>query len=257
LKNFNFLQFKQIKIFVHFIWYQGWEFAPQRVVLRLESNKEKWAKAGFEIKKWDQRSIEELIRRTHPEELAWFVSLQTVIAKCDVARAFVLEAEGGLYADCDFDPGPKINEFWQRSVDLNKVVFPAQRPFGLNNYLIAAQPRSAFWMGEYVPAVKAAFTSPRLLDLVVGVRNHTWPVLTTTGPILISRLVSKSKRSTSVRETEPREWGKHGWFDGDKNSAWYVNSTSKLQQYVVDSVLALAILGLGLILYWIFYFIKT
>ena len=169
-----------------------------------------------------------------------------------MARAFILEAEGGLYADCDFDPDAGgVRRFMDQAMAASKVLFPGMRPFGLNNYLIAAPPHSAFWMEEYVPAVKAAFRSPRLLDLIVGVRNHTWPVLTTTGPILISRLVSKSSRATTAMD-DPSTWGKHGWFDADKNSAWYTNSVSKTQQYVVDFILVLAVLGLGFVI-WLLY----
>jgi len=231
-------------MFVHYIWYQGWEFAPPRVQTRIKENEALWAEAGFDVRIWDQAQIEALIRERHAHLLSWFVSLQTTIAKCDVARGFILEALGGIYADCDFDPEPDgVRRFMTEALENKKVLFPGQRPFGLNNYLIAAPPNSPFWIDEYVPAVKKAFETPRLLDLIVGVRNHTWPVMTSTGPVILSRLVSKSKHAMASK-TLANTWGRHGWFDSDKNSAWYINSVSKTQQYVVDTVLFLAAIGL-------------
>lgn len=238
-------------MFVHYIWYQGWEYS--RFNTRIKENEPKWSDADLKIKKWDQNSIETLIKTSYPDYIKWFVSLQTTIAKCDVARAFILHAEGGIYADCDFDPKTEgIKIFLQKALDTNKVVFPGQKPFGLNNYLIAAPPNSLFWFDEYIPAVKQAFQNPRLVDLIVGVRNHTWPVVSTTGPVLLSRITKHSQTSLTTTE-HPDTWGRHGAFGtDDKNSSWYVHSTSMKQQYVVDTILFFAILGL-LSIFYLFY----
>lgn len=216
-----------------------------------------WNEAKLQVKLWDQSSIETLIKQTHLDLFQWFVSLQTTIAKCDVARGFILEAEGGVYADCDFDPNPKgIQIFLQKAFDTKKVIFPGQRPFGLNNYLIAAPPNSVFWKEEYFPAVKKAFDTPNLFDVIISVRNHTWPVLSTTGPVLISRITKQSQTSLTTTE-HPDLWGRHGWFDpsDDKNSSWYIHSTSKQKQYVVDTILLFAIWGFLVFVYYLFTFI--
>ena len=238
-------------MFIHYIWYQGWEYC--KFNKRIQDNSATWKEANLEIKKWDQHSIETLIKTSYPLYIKWFVSLQTTIAKCDVARAFILHAEGGIYADCDFDPNAKgIKLFLQKALELNKVVFPGLRPYGLNNYLIASPPKSVFWFDEYIPAVQAAFKTPRLLDLIIGVRNHTWPVVSTTGPVLLSRITKHSVSSMTTTE-HPDTWGRHGAFGSDdKNSSWYVNSTSITQQYIVDTILFFA--GIGLLsFFYLFY----
>lgn len=237
-------------MFVHYIWYQGWEYCKFNT--RIEDNRHIWKQAKLDIKKWDQHSIETLIKTSYPDYIKWFVSLQTTIAKCDVARAFILHSEGGIYADCDFDPKKEIQLFLQKALDLNKVVFPGQRPFGLNNYLIASPPNSAFWFDEYIPAVQEAFKHPRLLDLIVGVRNHTWPVVSTTGPVLLSRITKHSLLSMTTTE-HPDTWGRHGAFGSDdKNSSWYVHSTSIKQQFIVDTILCFAIIGILSIFYLLY-----
>lgn len=234
---------------VHYIWLQGWEYAPEAVRKRIDANRPKWVAAGAtSIELWDEARISALLAGDK-QTLLWFKGLQTTIAKCDVGRAFVLQHHGGIYADADFDPEPMgVKQLWQEAQQRNLVLLPADKSMGfVNNYLIASPRGSKFWNHEYIPAVAAAIESPPLYDAAMALLRPTWPVLSTHGPILISRLCSKEGSHAAAATIPSSDLGFHGWNGGD--SAWYKTRTERFQRRVALVVLLLATWGVVLTLY--------
>ena len=235
---------------MHYIWLQGWQYAPPKVRERVEKNSELWTQAGAsKVHLWDEDGISKLLS-TNTRVLHWFKGLQTTIAKCDVGRAIILEAHGGIYADADFDPSPRgIRAMWKEATETKKALFPADKSMGLvNNYLIASVRQSPFWSQIYIPAVAAAIESPSAYDAAMALLRPTWPVLSTHGPILISRLCVKFPSIASASlSVQTSELGFHGWRGGD--SAWYTTKTERFQRRAALVTLLIAIWGVLLTLF--------
>ena len=239
-------------MFVHVLWLQGWDWAPQRLVKRVQANRAKWQQAGLELKLWDESMILQLLSSS-PKLKAWFLSLQTTIAKCDIGRAIILQQYGGLYADADFDPNVTgIQALMKEMQAKNIVLFPKDPAMGLvNNYLIASPPKSPFW-NTYLQACASAISSPDWKDVVYALLRPTWPVLSSHGPVLLSRLVQNSVLA-SPSTLVPSDLGTHGWSeeDGETDSAWYRTQPERLQRRVALACLILACIGCVSTLYFI------
>lgn len=235
---------------LHLIWLQGWEFAPDQVKKRVEENRGKWIQAGASsIELWDESRIKQLLSGDKGM-LHWFVGLQTTIAKCDIGRAFILHVHGGVYADTDFDPEPNgIQKLWKEAVDTKKVLFPSDKSMGLvNNYLIAAIKGNAFWTREYLPSVAEAVDDPSLVDAAYALLRPTWPVLSTHGPVMISRLAKQEQSSAAASSIATSELGFHG-YRGGGDSFWYKTRPERFQTRLALATLGLAVWGILLTLY--------
>lgn len=231
---------------VHYIWLQGWEYASEAVRKRIDGNKLKWIAAGAsKVELWDETRISALLAGDR-QMLLWFKGLQTTIAKCDVGRAIVLQNHGGIYADADFDPEPNgIKQLWKEAQQKNVVLLPADKSMGLvNNYLIASPRGSKFWKDQYFPAVAAAIDNPPLYDAAMALLRPTWPVLSTHGPILISRLCQTQGSHAAAATIPSTDLGFHGWNGGD--SAWYKTRTERFQRRVALVAVLLAAWGVAI-----------
>lgn len=188
---------------------------------------------------WDEQGILQLLSGP---TLSWYVSLQTTIAKCDVGRAFILERFGGVYADADVDPKPRLRDMWDECLKRGDAVFPADKAMGrVNNYLIASPQGAPFWP-RYLSAVTEAITTPPLRDVLYALLRPTWPVLSSHGPVLISRL---GGLASSIPTSE---LGFHGW-EGGGESAWYRTTPERVQRHVALLTLILALWGVVLSLW--------
>lgn len=222
---------------VHQIWLQGWRYAPASIVERVEKNKAIW-KAPVWL--WDEQRILHLIETEYPSYLSWFLSLQRIIWKCDVARAFILHKYGGLYADCDFDPNPATIHFFYEEAK-SKVTFIGSPWYGCNNFLIASPPQHSFWLEKYIPAIQDNINHPTLWDFFVRLYSSTWIVLATSGPVAINRLIQQNPHL--AQHTLPENeyaYGKHG----SAESHWYLFKLHRRQQIIMAFLVLFASYGL-------------
>ena len=228
---------------VHQLWLQGWKHAPARLRERVEQNRSKWGPASV-VWLWDEERVVKLLELQYPEHLEWYLSLQRVISKCDAARAFILHAFGGVYADCDFDPNPDTIESFAR-LATQRVVFIGSPWYGCNNFLIASAPHAPFWFGAYLPHMKMQLQSPSPYDVFVGMAWSTWPVLSSSGPVALGRLLQKY--ASWAFATPPHsefDFGFHGTRTGDSNSSWYRFSVHRQQQALALLLVLLACVGI-------------
>lgn len=192
---------------------------------------------------WDETRVLHLIETEFPSLLAWYLSLQLVISKCDAARAFILHAYGGVYADCDFDPNvDAIQSFYRLASD--RVVFIGSPWYGANNFLIASPPKAPFWLRVYIPRMKQALESPPLVDVMLGMAWSTWPVLCSSGPVAVSRMLAETPHLAFATPPQTEYvFGFHGTRDKDSNSSWYRFRKHRMQQGVAFLFVLLACVG--------------
>ena len=225
---------------------QGWKRAPERVRLRVGQNTLKWGPDAV-IRLWDEASVVQLLEQQFPEWVDWFLGLQRVISKCDAARAFILHAFGGVYADCDFDPNPETIASFSKMGD-QRVVFVGSPWYGANNFLIASPPKAAFWLEEFLPSMQDALAAPTLWDIFLSIGWSTWPVLSSSGPVAVARMVAR-RPDLAFALPGSTEWlyGFHGAQDADSNSSWYKFRAHRVQQLMALLLAVLAFVGLVLL----------
>jgi mannosyltransferase OCH1-like enzyme len=228
---------------VHQVWLQGWNHAPKRVQARVGENARKWGPDAT-LRLWDDVAIVQLIQLSFPQHLDWYLGLQRVISKCDAARAFILSAFGGVYADCDFDPNPDtIASFAKLSTQ--RVVFVGSPWYTANNFLIASPPHAPFWTDVFLPAMKQSLDSPSLYDICVSVAWSTWPVMSSSGPVAVGRMLRKRPDlAFALPPSTEYVFGFHGSQGPDTNSSWYRFRAHRIQQLVVLLLVVLACAGL-------------
>lgn len=228
---------------VHQIWLQGWKHAPQHVRHRVGQNSTKWGPTSS-VRLWDESSIVQLLEHQMPEWLGWYLGLQRIISKCDAARAFVLYAFGGVYADCDFDPNPDTIESFAK-LGHQRVVFVGSPWYGANNFLIASPPQSPFWTNVFLPSMKSALEAPAFADVALSIGWSTWPVLSSSGPVAVARML---RRRPDLAFATPAftesHFGFHGARGNDFNSSWYRFRSHRVQQVLVLLLCILALKGL-------------
>lgn len=229
---------------VHQIWMQGWKHAPLHVVKRVEENRHKWGKDST-VWFWDEARIVALLESKFPEHLTWFLSLQRTISKCDAARAFILHEFGGVYADCDFDPNPNTIQSFAAQAS-SRVVFIGSPWYGCNNFLIASPRKAKFWLQVFVPSMQTHLHKPLVKDILTSIMWSTWPVLSSSGPVCISRLLQTHPDLAFA--THPKTeyaFGFHGHKDSTHvQSEWYEISSHRVQQLSVGVLLLFAFLGM-------------
>ena len=228
---------------VHQVWLQGWKHAPERVKLRVGTNSGKWGPHAT-VRLWDEANILQLLELQYPSHLAWYLNLQRTISKCDAARAFILHAFGGVYADCDFDPNPISIESFAK-LGVQRVVFVGSPWYKANNFLIASPAQAPFWMDVYLPSMKAALEMPSLWDIGISIAWSTWPVLSSSGPVAIARMIARRPDlAFSLPPNSEAEFGFHGTRDTAVNSSWYLSRAHRIQQLLVLILVTLAVAGI-------------
>lgn len=231
------------QMLVHQVWLQGWKHAPERVRNRVSENARKWGETAT-LRLWDDVAIVQLIQLSFPHHLEWYLGLQRIISKCDAARAFILHEFGGVYADCDFDPNPDTIESFAK-LATQRVVFVGSPWYIANNYLIASPPSAAFWMDEYLPKMKQSLDEPCFYDICVSVAWSTWPVMSSSGPVAVGRMLRKRPDlAFALPPSTEYVFGFHGSQGPDTNSSWYRFKAHRVQQIVVLLLVVLACSGL-------------
>lgn len=215
---------------IHCIWLQGAQYSP----FTLEELQSRYPK--FKVLLWDETSIRALLQTRYEDYLVWFLSLSTLIQKCDVARAFILHAFGGVYADLDFFPHTSFAEAYSALGDdrVHLMKF-CQFPWVLNNCWIACAAKSPFWLQYYIPYVKDALQSPRFVDTLFSVFTPVWGTLSATGPLAYTRLRS----SGHIGSHAANAFGLHGAQAKVKTERWYNPSEVQTRMYIGVVVIGL------------------
>jgi mannosyltransferase OCH1-like enzyme len=228
---------------VHQVWLQGWKHAPDRVRLRVGTNSGKWGPTST-VRLWDETNVVQLIELQYPSYLSWYLGLQRVISKCDAARAFILHAFGGVYADCDFDPDPETIASFAK-LGAQRVVFVGSPWYGANNFLISSPQNSPFWTDVFLPTMRDALEYPSMWDIARSIGWSTWPVLSSSGPVAVARMISKRPDLAFALPPDTEfDFGFHGTRDTDSNSSWYRFRAHRIQQLLVLVLLTLACAGM-------------
>jgi hypothetical protein len=159
---------------IHFIWFGGAPMPPE-----YEAFRDGWARvnAGWEVVTWDEASLPPLVNH------AAFDAASTWAGKADIARLEILLREGGVYADCDFEPLRPIEPL------LEGVGFFAARDWGgwIANAPMGSAPGHPMTQAlvDAIPARFAArpdappneLTGPHLVTELVGAREHEDPTI--------------------------------------------------------------------------------
>jgi mannosyltransferase OCH1-like enzyme len=104
---------------------------------------EAWAKLfpGYELLTWRE---EELERLGLPPA---FYEARTYAERSDIARLRVVDAYGGMYADCDVEPLRRFDDLWTST---DRLVAFEQEPDFVCNGLFAAAPGALSFVSELV-----------------------------------------------------------------------------------------------------------
>jgi mannosyltransferase OCH1-like enzyme len=195
---------------IHFIWMQGIEHAPEATQKRLEKNSAKWKSWGHDVFLWSDADVQSLITNGYPSYKAFYNSVLNGIQRCDIARAFILHAYGGLYTDIDYDPHVPLPP-----MDLSRVVIGGDARMGANNAWIYSPQQDKFWTLHYLPLVQKQLLTPDLLDTFISLLFPTWAVISSTGPRTYWRLREHLRMEPNVFD----QLGSHGigstptWFN--------------------------------------------
>jgi glycosyl transferase-like sugar-binding protein len=159
---------------IHFIWFGGAPMPPE-----YESFRDGWARVneGWEVITWDEASLPPLVNQPA------FDAASTWAGKADIARLEILLREGGVYADCDFEPLRPIEPL------LDGVGFFAARDWGdwIANTLMGSAPGHPMTQAlvDAIPERFAArpdappneLTGPHLVTELVGAREAVDPTI--------------------------------------------------------------------------------
>jgi inositol phosphorylceramide mannosyltransferase catalytic subunit len=165
---------------IHFIWFGDAPMPAEYVAFR-----DGWERVneGWEVITWDEASLPPLVNREA------FDAASTWAGKADIARLEILLREGGVYADCDFEPLRPMEPL------LEGVGFFAARDWGgwIANTLMGSAPGHPM-MQELVDAIPARFAA-----------RPDAPPNEVTGPHLVTELVSAREGADPTIKIFPKE----------------------------------------------------
>jgi mannosyltransferase OCH1-like enzyme len=215
---------------VHFLWMQGIDYASETTRQQLAKHSELWKSWGHDVFVWSDQDVQKLLEAGYKDYSPWYNSILNVIQRCDVARAFILHAYGGLYTDIDYEP------FFNPTLDQSKLIVGSDKLMGANNAWIHSPAASPFWLQKYIPHVRQQLYGPRLIDTLVSLFFPTWNIISSTGPQAYWTL----RQFLTLDSKVYSEYGQHG-----KNSlpTWFNKYTCSSQTILMFLFLILAIQG--------------
>ena len=221
---------------LHYIWMQ--DFAPSEIIEKLDNNKSFFRRENINvpIQLWSEREIVELIAEKYPQYLHRYIKILNTIQRCDIARAFILHAHGGLYMDIDYRALPKIKYFFDDSLLWNshKVIVGDNELMGVNNAWIYSSKGNEFWF-KYLDYSFSQVESPSLVNIIIRLVFPTWEVISSTGPEVYYRL----KHYLEIDSRVYSEWGIHG---ENSSPTWFNKSACTIQTLIVG-ILVLGWIG--------------
>ena len=223
-------------MFIHYIWMQ--EYAPSDILEKLESSKKFFQLENIQvpIRVWSEKEIVDLLAKSYPQYLHRYIRILNTIQRCDIARAFILHAHGGLYMDIDFRALPKIKDFFGDTLlwKSEKVIVGDNALMGVNNAWIYSNKGNKFWY-IYLEYSFSELESPSLKNIFFRLLFPTWEVISSTGPGVYNAL----KKYLEIDSRVYGEWGNHG----ENSSPTWFNKSACTMQTLVVCILLLGWLG--------------
>ena len=224
---------------VHQIWMQGAALCPRS---KSDLASQPW---GPDVKHhlWDERAISALVDAQYSPWKSLWHSIQSLIIKCDVARAFILHAYGGIYADIDYEPSDGHKDAFNLVLGRDVVIGGYQSILVdriPNNAWIAAVPRAPFWTEVFLPHVAAHLAKPPLVDILGALLYPPWTVLSVAGPVAFWRWRAAGMVDVVPRELVYAEFGVHARV---KTGAWFGVHAVVVHVQLVVALLVLATIG--------------
>ena len=168
------------------MWLQGFDDAP---ISKTELESRSWGKNVLHMY-WTEHRILNLIKKKYPEWVKFYYRIPTLIIKCDISRAFILHAFGGVYADLDILPTSNHFKVFDHLLE-NKVYVISQSVIGFayaNNNWMACCPYNSFWIETYLPNVKSYIENGgNLKDTFLGAILPLYHVFATSGPVALMK----------------------------------------------------------------------
>lgn len=149
---------------------------------------------------WTDAKIEEFMKSKYRQFYSWWRGLPYAIQRVDVAKYCILDFYGGIYSDMDIVPNRSVLP-WLDSHAEAHFVRSANCTFVNNSFtncLMVSNPGAKIWGEVFKEMVKPA------PFWVVG--QH-WTIIYTTGPMLVDRVLRRSKEVFATGEIVelPRE----------------------------------------------------
>lgn len=214
------------------------DFAPAEILEKLEINRQFFHSQhiNVQIKVWSEREIVELIAELYPQYLHRFIKILNTIQRCDIARAFILHAQGGLYMDIDYRALPKIKYFFEDALlwKSQKVIVGDNDLMGVNNAWIYSNKGNEFWF-KYLEYSFLQVESPTIINILIRLVFPTWEVISSTGPEVYYRL----KQHLEIDSRVFSEWGIHG----EHSSPTWFNKSACTTQTLIVGILVLGWFG--------------
>jgi len=214
------------------------EMAPLEVQQSIKKSQNLFSSLDpqVQVMVWSEKQIIDLLVQQYSHCLKRYLQVMNTIQRCDIARAFILHAHGGLYMDIDFNPNASMVEFFREPLLWNshKVIVGQNSLLGVNNAWIYSNKGNLFWE-KYLSLAFGEIESPTLLNIFISLVFPTWSIISSTGPEIYNKLREYLEIDARVYES----WGEHG-----KNSqpTWF-NKLACTQQTLM--VLCLIVFSLG------------
>jgi mannosyltransferase OCH1-like enzyme len=218
---------------VHFIWMQ--EFFPPLVHEQLRKQDQFFKPLGITVELWNESRIVELIAKQYPNYILKYIRILNTIQRCDLARAFILHAFGGVYMDIDYRPLESHLHFFSPGWSLKEEVVVGDNDLlGVNNAWIYSSKGHSFWT-MFLHQCFQEIENPSFRNICLKVLFPTWEVISSTGPAQYYSL----KDYLRIEPRVYREWGIHG---EDSEPSWF-NKSVNIQQTLVVSLLLIGCIG--------------
>jgi len=130
----------------------------------------------FEHILWTDETQLKLIEDHYPFFLEYYKNYQFGIQRADAARYFILFHYGGIYADLDYEP---LENFWEYLPNdrVGLIESPYQYNEKVQNSMMSSPQKDAFWEHSFV----------------VLMEDHEKPVLASTGPVFLDKVIGTNK----------------------------------------------------------------
>ena len=218
-------------------------YAPEDVFDKIHNHRIFFTSMGIQVKIWTEREIIDLIATKYSMYLSRYIKMLNTIQRCDIARAFILHSEGGLYMDVDYRPLPAITNFFTDALlwGSTKVIVGDNDLMGVNNAWIYSSAGHDFW-SLYLHSSFEEVELPKVSNICLSLVFPTWEIISSTGPGIYNKLKNKLEIDKRVFG----EWGIHG-----ENSipTWF-NKTTCTQKTLLVCMLVLGSVGFFMSQLW-------
>ena len=174
-------------LIIHQIWFQGFSNIPDKY----KKYRSSWEK-NYNIEFWDEKRIQNLLSTNYPKYYNWWNNLPLMIQKIDIAKAFILHAYGGIYADIDTELVKRFDNLIENN-GVNKIIvgkigldffsntmikLAGNLDYLINNGLIYSPKHHPFWK-FYINGLYKTVQKPNFLESMF----ETLYVMVSSGPI--------------------------------------------------------------------------